>query len=291
MCRSGQQVGHEDTKTPRLVVKWRLSASVAVPQLLPLRLERGERRALFMGMSPETQNGQPGTPPLQRRALGGLVNRKERWSLSVRGWLFLIVALLLLAGVTLSGVHPFLAITHRQNTDILVVEGWVHDYAIRAAVEEFKAGSYLRVFTTGGPVTGLGHYVNDYQTAASVAAGRLKAAGIPSEVLQMAPSRIMDRDRTYSSAIALREWFREHNFAVRKLNIVTEGLHARRSRLLFQKAFGDEVEIGIIAIPSPDYEASRWWRYSEGVKEVISETAAYLYVRFLFSPPAPKTPQ
>jgi uncharacterized SAM-binding protein YcdF (DUF218 family) len=221
---------------------------------------------------------------MREKAFFGLFDRKPRWSLSLRGWLFLTVAFLLLAGVTLSFVHPFLAVTHRQNTDILVVEGWVHDYVIRAAVEEFKVGSYRRVFTTGGPVTGLGHYVNDYQTAASVGAGRLKAAGISNELVQMVPSRVMDRDRTYSSAIALRDWFREHNVPVRELNIVTEGLHARRSRLLFQKAFGDEVAIGVIAIPNPDYEATRWWRYSEGVKEVISETAAYLYARVFFHP-------
>ena len=58
-----------------------------------------------------------------------------------------------------------------SDTDTLVVEGWIHEYAIRAAVEEFKKGSYQRVFTTGGPVVGNGGYVNDYQTSASVGAG------------------------------------------------------------------------------------------------------------------------
>ena len=50
------------------------------------------------------------------------------------------------------GVYPFLSTTHRVKADILVVEGWVHEYAIQAAVDEFKSGSYKRVFTTGGPV-------------------------------------------------------------------------------------------------------------------------------------------
>ena len=68
------------------------------------------------------------------------------------------------------------------------------------------------------------------------------------------------------------------------MNVVTESVHARRSRLLFQMAFGDEVQGGVIGVPSPDYEAARWWRYSEGIKEVISEGAAYLYARFLFHP-------
>ena len=35
-------------------------------------------------------------------------------------------------------VHPFLAETHRVNTNVLVVEGWIEQYAIRAGAEEFK---------------------------------------------------------------------------------------------------------------------------------------------------------
>ena len=95
----------------------------------------------------------------------------------------------------------------------------------------------------------------------------------------------MDRDRTYRSAVALRNWFREHDMLVSGINVVTEDLHARRTRLLFQKAFGNEVHVGIIAVPHLDYPANQWWLYSEGVKDVVSESAAYVYARFLFWPP------
>jgi hypothetical protein len=61
-------------------------------------------------------------------------------------------------------------------------------------------------------------------------------------------------------------------------------VHARRSRLLFQKAFGPGIEVGVIAIRDREYNPRVWWRYSEGVKEVLSEGAAYLYARFLFYP-------
>ena len=42
--------------------------------------------------------------------------------------------------------------------------------------------------------------------------------------------------------------------------------------------------VGIIAVPNPDYDSKHWWRYSEGVKDVISEGAAYVYARFFFWP-------
>ena len=132
----------------------------------------------------------------------------------------------------------------------------------------------------------MGGYTNDYNTSASLAAGRLKAAGFSPELIQMVPSRVSERDRTYSSAVALRDWFRDNHVSVHGINIVTEDVHARRSWLLFQKALGPGVKVGVIAVPNPDYDAGQWWRYSEGVKEVVSEGVAYLYAKFFFWPPA-----
>jgi uncharacterized SAM-binding protein YcdF (DUF218 family) len=213
----------------------------------------------------------------------GTLTRKERWGLSWRGRLIVFAAVLLTFSLFLFRVYPFLAVTHRVDANVLVVEGWVHEYAIRAAVEEFRSNRYERVFATGGPVEGTGRYINDYQTSASVGADLLTKNGLPKEYVQMVPSRVMDRDRTYGSAVALRNWFHENNMPVPDINVVTEDLHARRTRLLFQKALGHDV-VGIIAIPNPDYDSRQWWRYSAGVREVVSEAAAYIYARFLFYP-------
>lgn len=202
--------------------------------------------------------------------------------MSWRGWLIVFTGVILAFSAFLFRVYPFLAVTHRVDTNVLVVEGWIHEYAIRAAVEEFRSKSYQMVLTTGGPVEGTGGYINDYNTAASVSADLLRKNGVPNESLQMVPSRVMDRDRTYGSAIALQNWFREHNRFVRSINIVTEDVHARRTCLLFQKALGHNVSVGVIAVPNPDYDPRHWWRYSEGVKDVFAETVAYIYTRLLF---------
>jgi len=223
-------------------------------------------------------------PAAPRRALWGLLDRKERWSLSWRGRLILASALLLVGALIFKGVYPFLATTHRVDAEVLVVEGWIHEYAIRAALKEFQSNHYARIFTTGGPVEGTGGYINDYCTSASVGADLLKKWGLPDERLQMVPSRVMDRDRTYGSAVALRNWFLDHNMAVSGIDVVTEDVHARRTRLLFQKAFGKDVQVGIIGVANVDYPANRWWHYSQGLKNVVSEFAAYLYARLFFFP-------
>ena len=101
----------------------------------------------------------------------------------------------------------------------------------------------------------------------------------------MIPSHISGRDRTYNSAVALRDWFREHNVTVRSINVLTEDAHARRTQLLFQKAFGSGVAVGVISVPDPDYDEKHWWRTSEGVREVLGESIAYVYARIFFHPP------
>lgn len=102
----------------------------------------------------------------------------------------------------------------------------------------------------------------------------------------MAPSHVSGRERTYSSAIALRDWFLEHGMAVRSINVLTEDCHARRTQLLYERAFGKNVKIGIINVANPDYDPKYWWRYSDGVREVIGESIAYAYARFFFHPAA-----
>lgn len=215
----------------------------------------------------------------------GVLTRRERWGLTWRGWLVLFVISLSVVAFVLLSVHPFLAATHRVDAKVLVVEGWVHDYVIRAAAREFKTGAYQRAFATGGPSAGSGGYTWDADTSASVGAGQLRAAGVPQESLQMVASHVIGRDRTYYSAVALRDWFHEHNMNVDSLNIVAESTHARRTCFLFEKAFGGKVKVGVIAVQNPDYDARRWWRSSDGFREVVGEAIAYLYAKVFFYPP------
>jgi len=217
----------------------------------------------------------------------GCLTRRERWGLSARGWLAGVLIVLLLGALWVLNIYPFLAPTRRLDTKVLVVEGWVHEFGIRAAVTEFQAGHYEKAYTTGGPIVGTGGYSNDYNTSASVGAELLVKDGLPDAVVQMVPSHISGRDRTYSSALKLREYFQTNGLTVKSFNILTEGPHARRTRMLFQKAFGPEVSIGIISVADPDYNPARWWHYSEGVREVVGESIAWVYAAFFFHPETP----
>jgi hypothetical protein len=218
-----------------------------------------------------------------RSALFGLFTRKERWSFSGRGWLLALLLLLSLGTLAFFQVHPFLAVTDPVPSDLLVVEGWIPEYALRGCVVEFRAHSYEKVFTTGGPTMGRGP-TNIFNTMAHAGTCGLQALGLPSQKIQTVPALSSDRDRTYSSALALRDWLRLSHAPVHSVNVMTLDVHARRTRLLYQKALGRQIKVGIISIPSKDYPVDDWFHYSEGVKEVVSEAGAYIYARFLFHP-------
>jgi hypothetical protein len=214
----------------------------------------------------------------------GIFTRRERWGLSARGWLALIFIFLAGAIFLTLTVQPFLAKTRRADTNILVVEGWVHEYASRAAAAEFQSGHYEKIFATGGPIVGTDGATNDFNTSASVGAELLEKSGVAEDSIQAVPSHVAGRDRTYNSALALRDWLYARHFSIRSMNVLTEDVHARRTQLLFQKAFGRGVVVGIISVPDPDYDARRWWRYSEGVREILGESIAYVYAKIFFYP-------
>jgi hypothetical protein len=217
-----------------------------------------------------------------RKFFFGLCSRRERAGLTARGWLLLLLAGLGLLWGTARGIHSFLAPTKRVETKFLVVEGWVPAYVLRLAAAEFQTGGYEKVFVTGGPVVGSGGYVNDFQTSASVGAEALVKFGLAPGKVVMTPSHVIGHDRTYSSAVALHEWLRAHQPEVNNFNVLTEDVHARRTQLLFEKAFGRDARIGVVAAVDPDYDPAHWWRYSEGVRQILGESIAYGYAKFIF---------
>jgi hypothetical protein len=218
-----------------------------------------------------------------RTACGGLFRRKEVWTLSLRGWLAVFLVTATIAAVVFFDSEPFLAITERVDAPVLVMEGWLPDYALLDSWKEFQAGHGRLLLVTGGRGrNGSGMDLND--TYAGWGAERLqKMVGQHKEIAAV-PAFEVRRDRTFASAVALRKWLQSHHENVQAINLVTLSAHARRSRLLYQEALGPDVAVGVIAVANQDYDARQWWKYSDGVKEMTSEGAAYLYARIFFHP-------
>ncbi len=214
----------------------------------------------------------------------GLVRRRDCWVPTWRGWLVLVLALGLAGILSVRSLDGFLSVTDSVAGGVLVVEGWASDNVLDAAVSEFRAHPYEKLFVTGGPIEH-GAPLSEYGTQAEFGGAILRKKGLGPETLQVVPSPFVAQDRTFTEAVTLKKWLAEHGQGVRSVNVITEGPHARRSRLLFEKAFGNDVKVGVIAIPSTNYDHKHWWRTSEGVRTMIGELLAYGYARLLFRAP------
>ena len=182
---------------------------------------------------------------------------------------------------SIRGIHPFLAVNNPVDGGALVVEGWLPDYALQGAITEFGKGHYHRVFVTGGPLDN-GAPLSEYRTFAELGAATLLHLGLNSNVVQAVPAPRVRLDRTYASAVALKDWLQKQGSTETNINLVSLGAHARRTHLLFQKAFGDKFHIGVIALDNQDYDPNHWWKSSAGVRTVLDESIAYLYARLWF---------
>ncbi|MBI5388404.1 MAG: YdcF family protein [Verrucomicrobia bacterium] len=214
----------------------------------------------------------------------GLFERRESWKLTWRGR---AVGFLVGAGLVTGfflGIHPFLAVSDPPNGDVFVVEGWIHDYAVDEAVKLFQQGRWQQVFSTGGPSVNFGSTLAEYDSYAEIARDKLLTLGLKPEQIVTVRAPARERDRTYASAVALRKWFQDHSIKATSVTVVTIGPHARRTRLMYDKAFRGSVAVGVVSVVNREYDAARWWRFSEGVKEILSESFSYLYARFFFFP-------
>jgi len=213
----------------------------------------------------------------------GLIRRRERYGLTTKGWAAAIVLVLLVAGCILYNLNSFLAPVERVKADVMVLEGWIPDYAFPQAIREFRTGHYRLIIATGGPIL-KGSFLSGYGNYARLSAATLIALGVGKDSVVSVPAPFIIKDRTYESAVALREWIDSTGTHINSFNIFTLGAHGRRTHLLFEEAFGEHERIGIISCVDKSFNPRLWWTSSQGVRKVLDETIAYLYARLLFYP-------
>ncbi len=217
------------------------------------------------------------------RPFFGLLHRRSCLFPTARGWLTILILFALVTTIAVRGIYSFLAMQDSVTGGVLVVEGWAPEHALVETLAEFRRGPYLGIYVTGVPME-RGAVLSEYKTFAELSATSLVRLGADPQTVHAVPSPEVRQDRTYATAIALRDYLREHGISAEKVNVVSLGAHSRRTRLLYEKAFGPTTHVGIIAIPHRDFDSARWWSSSQGFRVITGEVIAYGYVRCLFHP-------
>lgn len=177
----------------------------------------------------------------------------------------------------------YLSKSNPTNGKFLVLDGQLPDYAIEQAKTIFDQNNYKAIIVLGGQLPS-GHYIAGNKTMAEISYSTFIALGSDSADLILIKGQQALKDRTYTSGLNLKNWFKEQKIQHTEIDILSVGCHGKRSQYLFQKALGNNFKVGVIAINDKGYNINKWWETSNGVRSVISELIAFIYATVFFHP-------
>jgi len=222
--------------------------------------------------------------------LPSLMRRHQIWLPTVWGWLALSLVCAATLLFAVRNVYPFLAPQRPVGARLLVVEGWMPVEELDQALRLVQAGGYERVLTSGGP-TEDGFEREEAKTYAERARTYLVRRGLPADLVVAIPAPDTEQDRTYLNAVMARDWVTQSGVRVDALDVFSSGAHSRRTWLLHSIVFGPRVRVGIISAKPDLYDATHWWRTSDGTKAVLTEGIAWLWTELFFHPSPPGSPE
>lgn len=213
-----------------------------------------------------------------------LADKRIRWGLTLWGWMTLLVIMVLTGFVFVKTIVPFLSVEETIDSDVMIVEGYVAEYSYEHIISTFKEKNY-RLLIASGTSYEQGFIISGFKTSADLIGQTLLLMGFDSTKLAIVPlSPKIQRDRTYNAALVVKKYLQENHPEIKKVNIISQSVHARRSLRLFRQAMGDEIEVGNVVIPSDFFNEDDWYKSSRGFRAVTNEAIAYFYVLFFFHP-------
>lgn len=214
-----------------------------------------------------------------------LLKQRTIWLPTWWGVLWVFVILTSVLWLFIQTIGPWLAQTSPvAERQMLVVEGWQTEPALLDAYRLFQQQEYDLLITTGGPdnsqITPL------FANFAEQAANFLRRQGLSDDQIVIIPAPASAQNRTYLSAVMVRDWLQAENIQLSQLNVHSSHVHARRTRRLYQKALPD-IEIGIYATTPEAFSLQHWWQTSDGAKSVFTELLGNVWITCCFYPGEP----
>ncbi len=193
-------------------------------------------------------------------------------------WVTAGICALLIFFVT--SIYGFLAVNHPLGEGILVVEGWIPAKTLAESVHVFNSGGYQYLVVVGGPIQETGSVSGHSTTYADLAASRLEQLGFDTKKLIKVNVPPVSSERTLTGAAYVKRWLERSGTSVCCVDILTTGVHARKSWILSRCALGDSYRVGIIAGPEARFDPKYWFVSRTGAWLVVRNLAGCVYYKF-----------
>ena len=140
----------------------------------------------------------------------------------------------------------------------------------------FRSNSAYDILIPGGKR----RVINNYNSFAQLAKNELLALGMDSSKIIAIPAKEVKINRTLTSAFAVREWLRNSDIKVEGINIISEGTHARRTWMTYNKVLTGSYKVGIFSLPDNENFRTHKMRLLYNIRQMI----AIVYYWFILLP-------
>ncbi|MCB0768557.1 MAG: hypothetical protein KDB95_15215 [Flavobacteriales bacterium] len=94
------------------------------------------------------------------------------------------------------------------------------------------------------------------------------AGAVPSRITAL-PSTKISGGRTWSNAVSFARYAQDAKLT--SVDVLSMGVHARRSRHMYRSACGNGTHVGVVSVPDPLASPDNWWRHRIGWTTVLKE--------------------
>jgi len=204
-----------------------------------------------------------------------LIKKQHIWLPTIPGLILISITCIAMTIFIINNLANYLAQQQPISKGILVVEGWVSEQTLLQAIHSYKTNPYQQIITTGGLIKS--RQQGKHKSYADSAAAFLLKNGINKSEVTSLPTPDSAQNRTFLSAVIVRDWLIMKKNKNQTIDVVSEGVHARRTLALYQMAFANKREIGIMTGEAEEYPLESWWETSAGAKAVVSEVVGLVW--------------
>lgn len=131
-----------------------------------------------------------------------------------------------------------------------------------------------------GRIGGTNRFINNYNSESELSRIHLSKSGIDPSLIIAVSGKSSRINRTLKSALAFRSWLGNYNGNVNSINIISDGIHSRRTMITYKSILKKNIEIGIISLS----ESATSGFPKHKFMEIISETIKLVYYRIILIP-------